>query len=61
MPNRIPDGGEPHAARTDKRELEAAGLTVPPENLLVELERPGQELASITNDLLHALPKFFES
>jgi hypothetical protein len=61
MANRIPDSGEPHAAWTAEDEVQAAWLAVPFENLFVELECSRQELASITNDLLHALSKFFET
>jgi len=41
--------------------VQAAWLAVPFENLFVELECSRQELASITNNLLHALSKFFET
>ncbi len=60
MTNRIPDGGEPHATRTNQREVQAAWLAVPFENLFLELERSRQELPSIADNLLHALPKLFE-
>lgn len=59
--NRIPDSGEPHATRSIHREVQAAWLPAPFENLFVELEGSRQELASITNDLLNALPEFFET
>lgn len=43
------------------RKVQAVTVPVPFENQFVELEGPRQELTSIANDLLHALPEFFET
>lgn len=59
--NCIPNGRKPHAARPVQGEVQAARLAVPFENLFFELECSRQELASIIDDLLHALTEFFET
>lgn len=57
-PNRIPNRRVTHAPRTAQREVQPAGRTMPPQDLFVELKRPGQQLSPNADRMLHVASQF---